>query len=300
MYRTALELIECGYEISLIITSKESPEYNITAFDFEALASKINAVFLNTAKINSENVHKTIKSIGEIDIAVSINYSGVISQNIIDYFKLGILNAHGGDLPRYRGNACQAWALINKESRIGLCVHKMIGGELDSGDIINRDYFEIDINTRIGEIYEWMSETIPKLVIGSLKKLELNENYILERQSLNIGESLRCYPRIPEDGKIFWDRNSEDILRLINASSEPFGGAYCDYNGSKLIVWRAEIYNDDEVYLAVPGQISSINDDGSLILITGNGKLKITEVEINGVRTMNINELVKSIRVRFR
>ena len=38
---------------------------------------------------------------------------------------------------RYRGNACQAWAILNGE-KISLCIHKMIGGELDSGDIITR------------------------------------------------------------------------------------------------------------------------------------------------------------------
>ena len=38
-------------------------------------------------------------------------------EEVIDFFELGILNAHGGDLPRYRGNACQAWAIINGEER---------------------------------------------------------------------------------------------------------------------------------------------------------------------------------------
>jgi methionyl-tRNA formyltransferase len=69
------------------------------------------------------------------DIAVSINYTGVLPQGVIDLFPIGVLNAHGGDLPRYRGKACQAWAIINRESRIGLCIQKMIGGELDSGEV---------------------------------------------------------------------------------------------------------------------------------------------------------------------
>ena len=58
-------------------------------------------------------------------------------------------NAHGGDLPRYRGNACQAWAIINGENKIGLCIHKMIGGELDISDIIARDFLKIDLGTKL-------------------------------------------------------------------------------------------------------------------------------------------------------
>ena len=44
-----------------------------------------------------------------------MNYTGIIPQSIIDLFNHGILNIHPGDLPRYRGNACLAWAIINAE-----------------------------------------------------------------------------------------------------------------------------------------------------------------------------------------
>ena len=40
----------------------------------------------------------------------------MFSQSTIDLFPLGIL-IHGGDLPKYRGNACQAWAIINGEEK---------------------------------------------------------------------------------------------------------------------------------------------------------------------------------------
>lgn len=72
---------------------------------------------------------------------MSLNYSSIISQKVIDLFPLGILNAHGGDLPKYRGNACQAWAILNGETKIGLCIHSMIGGEVDNGNIIDRKIF---------------------------------------------------------------------------------------------------------------------------------------------------------------
>ena len=57
--------------------------------------------------------------------------------------------------------------------KIGLCIHKMIGGELDSGDIIKRAYLDIDITTKIGECYKWMEDTIPKLFLNAVKELEV-------------------------------------------------------------------------------------------------------------------------------
>ena len=299
LYNCAKILLDNHYEIPLIITSKEAPEYTINSNDFKKLAEDIGAKFIYTPKINEEEIITNILSLGEIDLAVSINYSGVISQKVINLFRFGLLNAHGGDLPKYRGNACQAWALINGEKKIGLCIHKMIGGELDSGPIISREYFNVDINTRIGQVYDWIESETPKLVLQSVNEIKKNNDFVLEYQSLNPSDSLRCYPRNPSDGKIDWGKSNEDILRLINASSEPFSGAFTSLNEQQVIIWRAEIYENDENYLAVSGQISTINKtDGSIIVICGLSKLRITEIEIDGQRGLPAT-MISSIRKRL-
>lgn len=299
LYNCAKILLDNHFEIPLIITSKEAPEYTINSNDFKKLAEDIGAKFIYTPKINEEEIITNILSLGEIDLAVSINYSGVISQKVINLFRFGVLNAHGGDLPKYRGNACQAWALINGEKKIGLCIHKMIGGELDSGPIISREYFNVDINTRIGQVYDWIESETPKLVLQSVNEIKKNNDFVLEYQSLNPSDSLRCYPRNPSDGKIDWGKSNEDILRLINASSEPFSGAFTSLNEQQVIIWRAEIYENDENYIAVSGQISTINKtDGSIIVICGLSKLRITEIEIDGQRGLPAT-MISSIRKRL-
>jgi len=201
LFETAELLVKKGFEIPLVITSKAAPEYKKKEQDFKGFAERINAIFIQTGKINSKKVIDEIKSLGEIDIAVSINYSGVIADAIIDLFPMGILNAHGGDLPRYRGNACQAWAIINGEEKIGLCIHKMIGGELDSGDIITKSYLPINIDTRVGEVYKWMETEIPVLMYKAIGKLNKNINDTC-KQSKDPKDTLRTYPRTPDDGKL--------------------------------------------------------------------------------------------------
>lgn len=300
LYNTASHLIELGYEIPLIITAKEAPEYKITSEDYREFAEKIGAKFIKTARINRKEIIEQIKFLGTIDIAVSINFSGIIAEEVINLFPLGILNAHGGDLPRYRGNACQAWAILNKEEKIGLCIHQMIGGELDSGDILSRKYLPINIDTRIGEVYDWMYQTIPLLMVDAIEELSINSIFFLEKQSKDPKDTLRTYPRNPSDGKIDWKSSNEDIIRLINASSEPFSGAFCNYEGEKLIIWRAFIYEDTEIYYAAQGQVASINKtDKYIVVITGLGKIKITEIEYKGERTVP-TDVIKSIRKRLR
>jgi UDP-4-amino-4-deoxy-L-arabinose formyltransferase/UDP-glucuronic acid dehydrogenase (UDP-4-keto-hexauronic acid decarboxylating) len=300
LYNVAVLLIEKGYEIPLIVTSKEAPEYRVTSEDFKNLALKANALFIHTTKINKPDVINQISALKKIDVAVSINYAGIIEQEIIDLFEIGVLNAHGGDLPRYRGNACQAWAMINGEEKIGLCIHKMIGGELDSGDIIKRSFFSININTLIGEVWHWMSESIPEMMLEAVNQLTDNKFFILEAQSKNPEDALRCYPRNIGDGKINWESKNVDILRLINASSEPYSGAFSYLDKTKVILWRAKLELLNENYLAVPGQVSSLNKDGSVTLICGVGKIIITEIQVDDVRTKNVTSIIKSIRNRLK
>ena len=293
LYDVILLLEEAGHSIELIITSKEAPEYTKTSKDFKEKSKELNASFIYTPKILE--AFEEIKGLN-LDIAVSVNYNGIIPQKIIDCFNIGILNAHGGDLPKYRGNACQAWAILNGEKRVGLCVHKMIGGELDNGDIIAKDYLEIDINTKVGFIWNWMKERIPLLFLEALSKLGTDKNFILEKQDSNLVTAHRCYPRKPEDGRIDWTQSAENILRLINASGKPYSGAYCNFEKKKLIIWDAELVNDGEIYSAVPGQITGLEKE-SIIISTGQGKLKINKIDYNGI--VNPREVINSIRSRL-
>ena len=294
LYDTAIQLKNFGHEIVCILTAKEAPEYTRKASDFEQLACTLDVPFAQGSKIIE---HAELLRSTYADIAVSINYTGVVPQSVINLFPLGILNAHGGDLPRYRGNACQAWAIINGESRIGLCIHKMIGGELDSGDIIARDYFPIDHNTKVTEVWDWMKRRSPELMLSAVSNLSVDPNYLLECQSLDIHDAYRCYPRIPEDGQIDFSNSALSILRLINASNKPYSGAYCQYDGKKLIVWDAELVDDAELFAAVPGQVTKICQD-YIEVACGIGKLRISLVEYND-QVKTPSSFIYSVRKRL-
>ena len=296
LYDSALFLVEKGHQISIIATSKETKDYLKTSHDFKDLSKKLGAKFIRSP--NPKDLEKELLNIGIIDIGVSYNYLNIIPNDVIDLFKFGILNAHGGDLPRYRGNACQAWAILNGEKKIGLCVHKMIGGELDNGDIISRDFLNIDDDTKITYVHDWMRSRTPYLFEDSINKLTKNKNFILEKQSLNKKDILRTYPRHPDDGKIDWKMSALMVLRLINASNKPYSGAFFFYNDDKIKVWDALILEDSEKFLAVPGQVLKIADE-SIDVACGEGVIRLNILEKNG-KIIKSKDLVNSLRVRLK
>lgn len=294
LYDTAVQLRAAGHEIVCILTAKEAPEYTRGAEDFRRLAEQWGVPYASSAKILD---HRDFLAASGADIAVSINYSGVIPELVTDLFPLGILNAHGGDLPRYRGNACQAWAIINGEDKIGLCIHRMIGDELDSGDIIARDYLPIDIDSTVGQAMDWIERVTPGLFVDALVQLQRDPGFILERQPKDPEMALRCYPRRPEDGRIDWRKPAIDVLRLINASGKPYAGAFCDFEGQKLIIFSAELVEDDEVFCAIPGQIIGLGSH-YVDVACGVGKIRVTEIEVSG-RSGTPRKCVNSIRQRL-
>lgn len=295
LYDTALQLHGAGHQIVCILTAKEAPEYTRTAADFRVLADTWQIPFAQGGRISE---HADFLQAAQADIAVSINYTGVVPQAVIDLFPLGILNAHGGDLPRYRGNACQAWAILNGEERIGLCIHRMIGGELDSGDIITRDYLAIDQTTKVTRVWEWMSVRTPELMLKAVQMLDADPDYVLEPQSKDPKQALRCYPRKPEDGRIDWTKPAIDVLRLINASNKPYAGAFCDFEGEKMIIWDAELITDDEVFCAVPGQVTKISD-GFVEVACRSEKIRLLNVVYKN-EVDRPSQFTRSSRVRLK
>ena len=297
LIETAKLLDENGHEIVGVITSKAALEYDVNESDFRSFSEKLNIPFLHSPNVNLKDL-KVIFGKTNPDIAVSINYSGIISAEVIDFFPLGVLNAHGGDLPKYRGNACQAWAIINGEERIGLCIHKMIGGELDSGDIIARKYITLDDKVTIKKVYDEFEVLIPRMFLESINQLEKNNSFLIEEQSKNIEDALRCYPRKPEDGKIDWNSSAVQIHRLIRASSEPYSGAFSYLDGEKIIIWKSKLLKSNEKWLGIPGQIAEIIDNGDVIVLTGEGKIILQEIEFNKKR-LRPSLIIKSIRKRL-
>lgn len=291
-------LHEAGYEIPLIGTCQEALEYGVGPRDFEELAMKIGAEFFNDSQINSPNVIKLLKD-SQADVAISLNWLTMIGSEAISAFPYGILNAHAGDLPRYRGNACPNWAILQGEKEIVLTIHFMDPEVLDGGPILLKRRFSLNNKTTIGCIYEWSNSTVPEMFLEAIRGLERG-NIIPIPQPEDKSQLLRCYPRIVSDSHINWSNSAEMLARLIRASSEPFNGAYTYWNGKKLTIWRAYAADFQCPSLAVPGQVLwRLPDKGEVGIAAGEGVLVLCEVQLEGKQRGKASESLRSNRIRL-
>ena len=298
LWNSIKKLSSEGHELALMATCRAAPEYDVNDEDFKQLAAELGATFLMTQSLNRPEVVEKVRNAGA-DIAVSVNWINIIGPELCGAFRHGILNAHAGDLPRYRGNAPVAWAILQGESKIGLTVHRMDPYALDSGPVFVKDYFPLTDSTYIAEVFRWIESRVPDLFLGTLNAIE--DGTLQPTSQPEEGKlALRCYPRRPEDASIRWHMPAEYLARLVRASSEPFGGAYSYYKGSRITIWRAHAEPWSYASLAIPGQVTHCNlDTGEVKVATSEGQLVLEEVRMSKQSRSKPTWVIKSLRDRL-
>lgn len=282
-----------GHQPVLIASAPASPEYLCTEEDFKNLARSYGCAYLG-GDINAASTVERLKAQGA-EVAISVNWPKLIGEAARGAFRHGVINAHAGDLPRYRGNACPNWAIINGESRVVVTLHLM-EAELDAGPILVQRACPILDTTYIGDVYAFMAANIPPMFAEALDGLAAG-TLTPRAQS---GEPLRCYPRRPEDGWIDWRNTAVQVSRLVRASAEPFAGAFTSYDGKRLTIWRAQSAPLAGAVLGVPGQVLHVDAHaGTIDVLTGDGRLTVTDVQIEGRMRERAARVVRSTRDRL-
>ncbi len=298
LFDTIKNVIDKGHEIVVIGTCKAAPEYDITETDFEMEANRLGVPFFCNSKINSEEVLDILKS-AHADVAISVNWLTLIKEEVIGCFKYGILNAHCGDLPRYRGNACPNWAIINGEKSIGVAVHFMNPGELDSGDIVVKRYFPLLKTTTISEVYDYIRIEIPQMFSEAIEIIESDPSKITP-QSKKKDDIYRCYPRIESDSFIDWNLDVDSIDRIIRASCRPFKGAYTYYGNRKIYILKASQTEFETPCSVCPGQVVSIDRcEHTVGVACKDGIIILESIESESGESVKPDEVLSSMRIRL-
>lgn len=290
-------------EVPIIVTCGTSPEVAEGADIFGRIASAHGIPFIATNQLNHPDVFAQLQK-AKLDLAIAIQWLYTINERVIAASRLGFLNCHGGMLPRYRGNACINWAILNRESEAGVTVHLMQGGRLDSGPILKQTAIPLTDSMTCGEFIQQAAET------GRLLVLEAARDLLTGKASPRPQDERAasfCFPRLPRDGEIDWTQDAGDVARLVRAANRPYPGAYSYFSDvldgnriKKLIVWRAHSgQHEFAEFFAVPGHLMRLSTPGQwAVACGGTDILFLDEVEIDGVSGPP-SQFFRSVRQRL-
>jgi methionyl-tRNA formyltransferase len=297
LYDSIRACAAAGHKIVLIGTSPPQPEYSVAEKDFKNLAKELRCLFFSDKTIHRPEYIQMVKQ-SKAEVAVSVNWQTVIDQKMLEQFNYGVINAHAGDLPRFKGNACPNWAILSGEKRVVLTMHLM-DETLDGGAILLQREFPLRSETYISDVYQFMSKNIPSMFVEVMNGLSAG-TIIPKNQPTDKKHWLRCFPRLPRDGEVDWARSALELSRLVRANAEPFAGAYSYIGIDKIIFWKAHPEKFPHKYFGVPGQVTEIrNENGTVAVLTTEGLLILEEIEVASGKRGAASNFIKSTRIRF-
>ncbi|HEY8559962.1 MAG TPA: methionyl-tRNA formyltransferase [Pyrinomonadaceae bacterium] len=229
------------------------------------------------------------------DLIYSWSYPMILPEEIIKIPKHGAVNLHMGLLPEYRGVNGVRWALINGEEKTGITIHYMDSG-IDSGAVISRvsfpitpadDILSLMIKSKTAGLYllENVWRDIAAGRVNAVAQDESKARFYSSKMS-----SLEA---------IDWSKSNTEIHNLIRASAIPFPGVYTFWRERRLVPRKSAPIAGSSVSNDF-GKVAKI-DSESLEITTGDGNLRLSNIEIEGVAVTieELSELGLKIGDRF-
>ena len=222
------------------------------------------------------------------DIIVVVAYGQIIPKEILELPKYGCVNVHASLLPRLRGAAPIQRAILEGDEETGVTIMQMAEG-LDTGDMLTRDSVKIG-NMNYSELHDKLAEIGSGLLLRTLPLIESGE---VEPEVQDDSKSSYAKMIFKQEGKIDFSKEPAEIERLIRGF-DPWPGAFCDYEGLVLKLWKAEPLAGDTQ--AAPGTILEASPAG-IKIACGKGSLLVTEIQVPGKKRMAISEYLKGNKI---
>jgi methionyl-tRNA formyltransferase len=199
-------------------------------------------------------------------------YNNILKKEIISFPKKGAINLHGGKLPDYRGVAPINWQIIKGE-KVGGCCIIFVDEGIDTGDIIEQEFYDIGENDTAGDVVQRQLEIFPPMLLKAVQNIEKGT---VNSTKQDLAEGSYYTRRYPDDGRVdFASMTALDAHNMIRAMRGPYPPAFCFYNDKKIYLLGSELLK--EKIIGTPGRIALKRPEGVIVIARDRGLL-ITEV----------------------
>ncbi|MFA6513823.1 MAG: methionyl-tRNA formyltransferase [Patescibacteria group bacterium] len=281
-----------SFEIVGVLTQPDKPfgrKQILTPPSVKVLALENNLEIFQPDKIKTEI--ENIKSL-EPDLIVVIAYGKIIPQEILDIPTFGCINVHASLLPKYRGAACLNAPILNGDKETGVTIMKMEAG-LDTGPILQQSKMELNGQETLGDVHDRLSELGAKELPSTLHDWIAGN---IEAQVQDNFQASFVKTLTKEDGQINWEKQAEEIERMIRAFT-PWPGVWTELNGEILKIISVE-HKIAKVNKVKTGQL--FLDNGRLLIQCRQNALVILELQLAGKRAMDSSEFINGYKDKLK
>jgi methionyl-tRNA formyltransferase len=220
------------------------------------------------------------------DVMVVVAYGLLLPTDVLALPRFGCLNVHASLLPRWRGAAPIARAILAGDAATGVCIMRMEAG-LDTGPVMLARELAIGARTTAGELELRLAEEGGAAIVAALDALDAGTaNFTPQDPRL----ATYAAKLSKAEARLDWREGAAALERRVRALN-PRPVAETTLDGAQLRIFESRVVAASPG--PVPGTILSAGADG-IVVMTGEQGLALTRVQLPGRRAVSAAELANS------
>ena len=285
------------HEVVAVVTQPDKPKgrgHEMAFPPVKEVALEAGLPVLQPQRARDEGFIDELKALNP-DIILVAAYGKLLPKAILDMPKFGCINVHASLLPKYRGASPIQWAVLNGDEKSGVTIMHM-AEEMDTGDIILTEEVVLSKDETAGSLHDKLAEIGGPLLISAMDALETGRAPRI-RQNHEEATYVKMLEKTMGNLDFSWPAvQLERFIRGLN----PWPTAYTKLDGKLFKLWKAETVPEEDVVKESksfePGTIVSVGKD-SFDVLTGEGLLRVRELQIEGKRKMTAEEFLRGFKL---
>lgn len=275
-----VQLAQAGYEL-LVVTQPDRPVGRKR--EWTGPPVKVAAQSLGLEVVQPERVSATESllrlSAFQPDVLVTAAYGQLLSAEVLALPRAGALNVHASLLPRWRGAAPIARAILAGDRETGVTLMEMVLA-LDAGPMVAQVRTRIADTDDSGTVHDRLAQIGAELLVAKLPAYLAGQLTAVAQPTEGVTYAKRILRR---DEWIDWDDAGEAVWRRVRGLA-PQPGAVTLAGQQPLKIWSATLLERTEAL--PPGRVLALSSD-EVGVVCGDGRvIQLLTVQPAGKRRM--------------
>jgi methionyl-tRNA formyltransferase len=238
---------------------------------------------LQPERVKEELFQEALRGV-QPDIIVVVAFGQILPKSILEIPQYGAINVHASLLPKYRGAAPIAWAILNGEKVTGITTMVMDEG-MDTGDILLQAETPIGNEETCETLHDRLASLGAQLLRETLERIKAGNIHPIPQDH---SKATYAPPLKKEDGRIHWEKGAKEIDRQVRAFN-PWPGAFTKLGDQWLKIYKGEV--KERTSTGKAGAVIWVGSD-FIEVEAGKDSFRIKEVQLEGRRRMAIRDFL--------
>ena len=278
-------LLDAGHEVVGVFTQPDRPAgrgKKLQASPVKKLAEAHGIPVFQPQRIRKDGV-EDLRALTP-EVCVTAAFGQILSQEVLDIPTRGTVNVHASLLPRHRGSAPIAWAILQGDDIVGVTTMLTDKG-IDTGAMLLKVETPRNPEETCGELTERLSQIGADLLIETLRKMEEGTLVPIPQDEA----SMTYDPMLNKEmGIVDFTQSAKDVAnRILGLNPWPCCGIDIPEGRLKLLRAKAVEGNGE------PGTVLAADAKQGLVFACGEGAVEITELQAPGGKAMKAKDWLR-------